>query len=222
MGKPSKPQAKILLALLAGSALKSHRHLDGNKLFQLHPLAGPPETVQKRVVDALQGLISSNQKFPVATYSLTEQGREVAARLNEDAKKVMRSPNLELIDKFYNEMWNKFDKSVFPEILDEGIIFRGSLGQTKKGFTELGDYVDFIRAAFPDFYNEVIETITEGHKTFARLRYTGTHQGDLFGVKPTGKRIQYAGAAVFTIKNDKIAEVWVLGDIYGLLEQLKC
>lgn len=83
MVKPSKPQAKILLALLAGSTLKSHRYLDGAKLFQLHPLAGPPEPVQKRTVDALQthGLITSNQKFPAATYSLTEQGRAVAAKL---------------------------------------------------------------------------------------------------------------------------------------------
>lgn len=83
MVKPSKAQAKILLALLTGSTLKSHRYLDGVKIFQLHPLVGSPEPVQKQVVDALQaqGLISSNQKFPAASYSLTEQGREVAARL---------------------------------------------------------------------------------------------------------------------------------------------
>jgi predicted transcriptional regulator len=39
--------------------------------------------VQKQVVDTLQaqGLISSNQKFPAATYSLTEQGRELARLL---------------------------------------------------------------------------------------------------------------------------------------------
>ena len=118
-------------------------------------------------------------------------------------------------------MWNKFDKRVFTEILDPEISFRGSLGQHKKGYKELGEYVDFIRTAFPDFHNEVIETISQGNRTFARLSYTGTHKGELFGIKPTGRKVQYSGAAVFTIKNDKISEVWVLGDIYGLLEQLK-
>ena len=118
-------------------------------------------------------------------------------------------------------MWNKFDKKVFAEILSEDIVFRGSLGQVKHGFDELSEYVDLIQTAFPDFHNRIVETITEGNKTFARLVYTGTHRGELFGVPPTGRRIEYVGAAVFTIVADKIAEVWVLGDVYGLLQQLK-
>jgi predicted ester cyclase len=129
--------------------------------------------------------------------------------------------NWRLIERFYHDMWNKFDKSVFPEILDPQIAFRGSLGQHKSGYRELGEYVDFIRAAFPDFHNEIVETISEGDKTFARLRYTGTHRGELFGIAPTGRKIRYAGAAVFTVRNGKICEVWVLGDIYGLLQQLQ-
>jgi hypothetical protein len=83
MFNPSKAQAQLLLALLTGSTLKSHRYLDGVKVFQLHSLEGEAVLVQKQVVDTLQaqGLISSNQKFPAATYSLTEQGRELARLL---------------------------------------------------------------------------------------------------------------------------------------------
>ena len=43
---------------------------------------------------------------------------------------------LRLIDRFYNDMWNRFDKSVFGDILDPKIHFRGSRGQTKVGFDE--------------------------------------------------------------------------------------
>ncbi|HEY5579302.1 MAG TPA: hypothetical protein VIL12_06400, partial [Acidimicrobiia bacterium] len=63
-------------------------------------------------------------------------------------------------------MWNRFDKSVFPEILHPDILFRGSLGQVKVGFDEFGDYVDFIQAFSSDFHNEVALTITEDDKTF--------------------------------------------------------
>jgi hypothetical protein len=85
MVKPSKAEVSMLCALLHGATLKSHRYLDGIKIYQLHPLNGPAEPVQKSRVDSLQkqGLIISNQKFPVATYSLTEQGRELAVRLEE-------------------------------------------------------------------------------------------------------------------------------------------
>ena len=87
MLKLSKAQAKLLHALVNGYTLKSHRYLDGTKIYQLHPLDGPAVPIQKSRVDSLQkqGLITSNQKFPVATYSLTEQGRELAVRLEEAA-----------------------------------------------------------------------------------------------------------------------------------------
>jgi len=117
-------------------------------------------------------------------------------------------------------MWNRFDKSVFPEILHPDILFRGSLGQVKVGFDEFGDYVDFIQAFSSDFHNEVALTITEDDKTFVRLSYSGTHQGEVFGIPATGKRFEYAGAAVFTIHDHLIREVWVLGDVFGLIQQL--
>lgn len=127
---------------------------------------------------------------------------------------------LRLIDRFYNDMWNRFDKSVFGDILDPKIHFRGSLGQTKVGFDEFGEYVDYIQAFASDFHNEVLSTITERNRTFARLSYTGTHQGEVFGLAPTGKRFEYSGAAVFTFSNGLISNVWVLGDVYGLTKQL--
>jgi predicted ester cyclase len=127
---------------------------------------------------------------------------------------------LRLIDRFYNDMWNRFDKSVFGDILDPKIHFRGSLGQTKVGFDEFGEYVDYIQAFASDFHNEVLSTITERNRTFARLSYTGTHQGEVFGLAPTGKRFEYSGAAVFTFSDGLISDVWVLGDVYGLTQQL--
>jgi predicted ester cyclase len=39
-------------------------------------------------------------------------------------------------------------------------------------------------------------------------------------IAPTGRVIQYAGAAVFKFKGDLIVEVWILGDVYGLISQL--
>lgn len=117
-------------------------------------------------------------------------------------------------------MWNRFDKSVFGETLYPEIHFRGSLGQTRVGFDEFGDYVDYIRTFASDFHNEVVSTITEENLTFARLSYTGTHQGAVFGLAPTGKRFEFSGAAVFTFTGSAISDVWVLGDIHGLTQQL--
>jgi catechol 2,3-dioxygenase-like lactoylglutathione lyase family enzyme len=47
-------------------------------------------------------------------------------------------------------MWNRFDKSVFAEILHPDIRFWGWLGQVKVGFEEFGEYVDFIQGSILD------------------------------------------------------------------------
>jgi steroid delta-isomerase-like uncharacterized protein len=132
-----------------------------------------------------------------------------------------RERNLRLIQAWYQRMWNQWDKSVFEQILAPDIVFRGSLGQAKRGYVGLSEYMDFIRAAFPDFTNRIEEVVSEGDKAFARLQYTGTHEGEVFGVAPTHRRISYAGAALFSFGQERIVEVWVLGDIYWLLRQLK-
>jgi predicted ester cyclase len=41
------------------------------------------------------------------------------------------------------------------------------------------------------------------------------------GFAPTGRRVDWAGAALFSLKSDKIADLWVLGDLQGLREQLE-
>ena len=77
------PQQHVLPAISNGSTLKSQRYLDGAKVFQLHPLDGPVEPVRRATVQALidRGLIDSNQKFPAATYWLTERGRQIIGEM---------------------------------------------------------------------------------------------------------------------------------------------
>ena len=72
----------VLLALHQGAALKSHRYLDGRKVYQLHPLSGLTELVDSTTIQRLRShnLIQSNHKFPAATYALTEVGMQ---RLDE-------------------------------------------------------------------------------------------------------------------------------------------
>ncbi|RME61774.1 MAG: hypothetical protein D6790_07290 [Caldilineae bacterium] len=75
-----REERQVLAAMAAGWMLRSHRDLDGAKTYRLHALSGAERPVSPSVVEKLvaQGLIQSNQKFPVATYLLTERGRRAA------------------------------------------------------------------------------------------------------------------------------------------------
>lgn len=71
-------QRQLLQAIGAGWTLKSHRYLDGEKHYRLHSLDGKVVEVPAGVVERLlsQNFIYSNQKFPAATFGLTDKGRE--------------------------------------------------------------------------------------------------------------------------------------------------
>jgi predicted ester cyclase len=47
-----------------------------------------------------------------------------------------------------------------------------------------------------------------------------SHDGTLFDHEATGRRIEYAGVAMFTMVDNRITKVWVLGDRQSLLEQI--
>ena len=131
------------------------------------------------------------------------------------------SRNDRVIARYYRELWNRFEKSLIPELLEEGIRFRGSLGEEVVGHAGFEAYMERVRAAFPDFTNTIETVLTDGERSFARLTYRGTHLGPIFGIAPTGRRVVYAGAALFRIREGRIAELWVLGDVHGLLSQIR-
>ena len=52
--KLSKTQQRVILAISQGYTLKSHRYLDGAKLYKLHALTGAAETIRWTTVEALK------------------------------------------------------------------------------------------------------------------------------------------------------------------------
>ena len=117
-----------------------------------------------------------------------------------------------LVRRFYDELWNAWRLDLAGEIVASDLRFRGSLGMTASGRAEFLEYVESVRSAFPDWHNEVEDLITAGGRVAARLTWTGTHRGEFAGLEATGRRVEYAGAALFTVRDELIAEAWVVGD----------
>lgn len=76
-----------------------------------------------------------------------------------------------------------------------------------------------IRAGFPDHDAVVHDMIAEGDKVGTRKSFTGTHQGDFFGVQPTGKRATMNVIDIVRVRDGKIVEHWNVIDLFGLMQQ---
>lgn len=126
----------------------------------------------------------------------------------------------QLIEEYYDVLWNEKKLDQAHHFLHSTISFRGSLGMGVEGINGFCDYAKMLFSAFPNLYHVIEDVVVEGDKAAARVVYTGTHSGRLFGFEPTGNRIRYSGASFFKFENGKIADVWVLGDLNALYGQL--
>src|SRR5882672_221766 len=86
-----------------------------------------------------------------------------------------------------------------------------------QGFPSSGSY---LRGAFPDRVDIVEQVIAEGDKVGLLFRLTGTHKGHLFGIPPTGKKVDVYEIAVLRIVDGQMREGWFMADEAGLLKQL--
>jgi steroid delta-isomerase-like uncharacterized protein len=77
------------------------------------------------------------------------------------------------------------------------------------------------REAFPDLHMEIEEIFSSEERVAHRWTMSGTHEGEIMEIAPTGRRIEIAGIEINRIERGKIAESWAISDSAGLRQQLQ-
>src|SRR5215210_9248603 len=108
-----------------------------------------------------------------------EENKEKARRLMEEA---FREGKTEMLDEVLHSDFVCYDPN------SESGEIRGA--ETMKG------EIEYFRHAVPDLTYTVEEQIAEGDKVVTSYRASGTHQGEFFGVAPTGNRVEFTGIQI--------------------------
>jgi len=120
----------------------------------------------------------------------------------------------------YQEIYNSNNLADLLEVVSENMLtprIMPGVGQGLEGAKQLHAQT---LTGMPDWHTEIEDLIAEGDKVVARIRMTGTHTGDFFGIPATGKRVEFTGIYIARIENGKIVEHWGEEDAAGLLTQL--
>lgn len=131
------------------------------------------------------------------------------------------SPRKNVVRRFYKDLWDRADIRLIPELFHEGFTFRGSLGPVLRGGVEFGDYVLWLNDTLADYTSDILELVEEGDRVTGKLRFHGRHRKTFFGCEPSGERVWWYGAPIFRFEGDKIRDLWVLGDVYGLVRRME-
>jgi steroid delta-isomerase-like uncharacterized protein len=126
-----------------------------------------------------------------------------------------------LVEQFYSRIWNAGEHDAAVEILSDDFAFRGSLGSELKGREAFKEYVWSVRGALSEYRCDILECVAEGDHAFAKMRFSGRHTAVFRGHAPTGRLVEWLGAALFRFEKSRITELWVLGDLAGLDARLE-
>ena len=128
--------------------------------------------------------------------------------------------NKESIRRCTEEVFNKGNLSVIPEVLAFEFIEHTPDGQVIQGLESVKSMAEMSLRAFPDMHYTIEDLFAEGDKVAVRYTYTGTFKGEMMGMAPTGKSFSISVTYLCHMVDGKQKEVWAYTDMPTWYKQL--
>ena len=129
--------------------------------------------------------------------------------------------NKALARRVLEEMFNKGNLDVADELLAPDYVDHDpAMPEDVHGPEGFKQYVGAYRSAFSDLHVQIEDQIAEEDKVVTRWTGTGTHDGELAGIAPTGNRLTLPGMKIVRISGAKLVEGWEGYDSMTLMRQL--
>ena len=74
------------------------------------------------------------------------------------------------------------------------------------GLHALRDAFPPMLRAFPDFSAELVQQIDDGDRVASHWIFRGTHRGELYGIPPTGKSVEFQNLSICRVESGRIAQ----------------
>ena len=119
------------------------------------------------------------------------------------------------------DLINAGDIDGFGELLADDFVEHEEMPGLEPGKEGVIQLFHMYRAAFPDLRLEPQDVLVSGDKAVARVRATGTHQGEFLGMPATGKSVAVQLIDITRFGDDGLArEHWGVFDALALMQQL--
>ena len=128
--------------------------------------------------------------------------------------------NIALIKRFFKEVWNDRRIETIQELASPDVVSHYEHEKIKgtNGWKEM--IYDVFVKAIPDLRIEIDDIIADGDYVATRWNMQGVHNGELFGVLPSGEKIEFSGMSWIRIVDGKIVENWNIASMSYLFWQL--
>lgn len=135
----------------------------------------------------------------------------------------MRSESMEVLHRWFEEVWNKGREEAIDELFAEEGVAHGLVddnGEELRGPAGFKPFFRKFRAGLPDLEVVIEDCVCEGDRTAARCTVRAKHTGEGFGVAATGNVVEFTGMCIVRVRDGKIVEAWNNFDFMALNQQI--
>ena len=152
-------------------------------------------------------------------FVLNSKTRPISCLSIQEGEPQMPNELIKLFIQRFDNMFNIPDLSIADELFAPHFIAHFPL-TPRMNLSNFKNFMQGFYAAFPDFRQEVHDSILTNARLVLRVTYYGTHQGDFMGIPATGREVTMHGISIFQIENGLIVENWTEIDVFGVVQQI--
>ena len=125
------------------------------------------------------------------------------------------------IQKRFIEAVNKNELDQLNDMVSPNVIDNDPVNGQVPGPQGYIRFFRSLRCAFPDMNIDVEQIVADEDDSVGFVyTFSGTHNGDYFGVSATGKNVQIKGMQISHFEQGKMTERWGNWDEHSILQQI--
>ncbi len=128
--------------------------------------------------------------------------------------------NKAVIRRLFDEVYNGQNLDVLEELVAQDVFNHSAVPDYQRGIEGFRHVMEWGYALTPDGRYELTDMIAEGDMVACRVTVSGTQEGELFGIPPTGKSFSAEHMHWHRLADGKLVERWAVRDDLGTLMQL--
>lgn len=118
------------------------------------------------------------------------------------------------------ELLSEGDVDGFGQLLSDEFVEHEELPGLSPGKDGVLELFRAYGVAFPDLRMEVLDLLASGDKTVARVKATGTQEGEFMGLPPSGRAVEVQLIDIMRFEDGLVVEHWGVMDMLSMLQQL--
>ena len=126
--------------------------------------------------------------------------------------------NKAVVLRYVEEVWNRHDLGAIDGLVSPDYFNHAASEGHRRDGAEAS--VGWMLSVFPDHRFDVEDVAADGETVALRGTMVATHEGELMGIAPTGKRVSAQQSHWFRVVDGKLAEHWAVRDDLSMLRQL--